>query len=37
VMMEKNRRRAKRLIKQSTWAWPMAKRLRARLSFLRRN
>lgn len=36
VLMEKTRRRAKRLIKQSEWAWPMAKRLRARLGFLRR-
>jgi CelD/BcsL family acetyltransferase involved in cellulose biosynthesis len=37
VTMEKTRRRAKRLIKQSEWAWPMAKRLRASLGFLRRN
>ncbi|MDH7794765.1 MULTISPECIES: GNAT family N-acetyltransferase [unclassified Beijerinckia] len=37
VLMEKTRRRAKRLIKQSEWAWPMAKRLRACLGFLRKN
>ncbi|MDF2117149.1 GNAT family N-acetyltransferase [Roseiarcaceae bacterium H3SJ34-1] len=33
VFMEKTRRRAKRMIKQSEWAWPMAKRIRASLRF----
>ncbi|MDB5533550.1 MAG: hypothetical protein JWO28_1865 [Hyphomicrobiales bacterium] len=33
VFMEKTRRRAKRMIKQSEWAWPMAKKIRAGLRF----
>jgi len=33
VFMEKMRRRTKRMIKQSDWAWPMAKKIRANLRF----
>jgi CelD/BcsL family acetyltransferase involved in cellulose biosynthesis len=33
IFMEKMRRRTKRMIKQSDWAWPMAKKIRASLRF----
>ena len=33
IFMEKARRRAKRMIKQSEWAWPMARKIRAGLRF----